>query len=143
MYAIHIPTGKHCRILRQEGDRSFCNFGAAADPFTWVLNTELSFEDPEERADVLASLPGGAELYRDSHGRACAMLDNGMWLGAPLLDARGAVDALPLADPYLYERGARGTAAVLGSNIITRLEAGGVVYFPIECAMFDRAPFCG
>jgi len=38
---LHTPTGKTCTIIRRSGARSFCNFGSAADPFTWVNNAEL------------------------------------------------------------------------------------------------------
>ena len=39
--AVHIPTKSKCVIMRREANRSFCDFGSRANPFAWVLNSEL------------------------------------------------------------------------------------------------------
>ncbi len=39
---MHLPTGAPCRVLRTEGDRSYCDFYGRAYPFTWVMNKELA-----------------------------------------------------------------------------------------------------
>lgn len=38
---LHTPTSSPCRVIRVEGDRSFCDFFGKTDPFTWVNNNEL------------------------------------------------------------------------------------------------------
>lgn len=39
---IHAPTGRTVRqVLRRENGRVFCDFGEAANPFTWVELSEL------------------------------------------------------------------------------------------------------
>lgn len=54
----HTPTGKSVRqILARESGRSFCDFGDASNPFTWVNDNELRFdaaERPEGHLDDAA-----------------------------------------------------------------------------------------
>jgi hypothetical protein len=42
--AQHIATGKFCRLMKFDaaGDRFFCDFGSAANPFCWVPRADLT-----------------------------------------------------------------------------------------------------
>jgi hypothetical protein len=47
-HAIHTRTGHRCTVLIYGADLCFCNFGALAEPFTWVQTSELTMLTKEE-----------------------------------------------------------------------------------------------
>lgn len=49
--AIHVPTGKRCRILQRCEHRSFCDFGGHPHPYDWVPNGELRLDDGPALSD--------------------------------------------------------------------------------------------
>jgi hypothetical protein len=39
---LHLPTSAPCHVMRTSFDRSFCDFYSRANPFTWVMTSELA-----------------------------------------------------------------------------------------------------